>query len=125
MAKQIAEEFPSDMGPTRAADACGTDTRQLHQTAQEAVTYLFPKERGRLLLNALLQNAQDQEVPSADTGKGDFAVVRLESIERFARERHSDWHADQGLAFSRRGHLHAARGRAQSAGHAADGDDHD
>src|SRR5436309_47057 len=55
MAKQIADQLPSDTGPTPQESACGTDTRRLHQTAQEAATYLFPKERGRLLLNALLQ----------------------------------------------------------------------
>ena len=70
----------------------------MHQTAQEAATYLFPKERGRLLLNALLQNAQGPEVTEDGTGKGDFAVVRLESIERFARQ-HQGWGKDTTLRY--------------------------
>src|SRR5712672_1964741 len=82
----------SPSGPPRV------DVKRVSASALQAITYLFPKERGLALLTLLLGSAEVKRLELPDLGLVEVAVIRLQSIELFARQ-HDGWSKDTALRY--------------------------
>jgi hypothetical protein len=76
----------------------GIDVEQLDLSTRQAAAYLFPKERGLLLLTLLFLQAEIQTLEIDGSGQVDVAIIRLQSIEVFARA-HPGWSKDTMLRY--------------------------
>src|SRR5579859_2687526 len=63
-----------------------SDRMRLDPSLLQAVLYLFPKERGMELLTLLLRYATVKQVVKGAGGEAPIAVIRLQSVEAFARQ---------------------------------------
>jgi hypothetical protein len=76
----------------------GIDVEQLDLSTRQAAAYLFPKERGLLLLQLLFLQAKIQTLEIDGAGQVDVAIIRLQSIEVFAHA-HRGWSKDTTLRY--------------------------
>lgn len=79
-----------------AGSVVGIAVEQLDLSTRQAAASLFPKERGLLLLTLLFLQAEVQQMELDGSGLVDVAIIRLQSIEIFARV-HSGWSKDTTL----------------------------
>ena len=105
MSRQEVLQVPTDTAlahtdassdPTKGGDS--VDIERLDATVASAAAYLFPKERGLLLLTLLFCSAEIQRLDGDGSGPKDVAVTRLQSIEIFARQ-HQGWSKDTALRY--------------------------
>ncbi len=68
------------------AESGGIDIECLDASLLQAVSYLFPKDRGRTFVASLLQIAVIKQMDISGVGRVDVAVAVLKSIEAFARQ---------------------------------------
>ncbi len=64
----------------------GIDIECLDASLLQAISCLFPKDRGRLFVASLLQIAMIKQMDISGVGRVDVAVAVLKSIEAFARQ---------------------------------------
>ena len=76
-------ESPSAAVPAESGDI---SFECLDDSLLQAVSYLFPKDRGRSFVASLLQIAVIKQMDIAGIGRVDVAAARLKSIEAFARQ---------------------------------------
>lgn len=71
-----------------ASESCsggGIDFEALDVSRQLPISHLFPKDRGRLFVASLLADASIEKRDISGIGHVDTAVVKMKSIEEFAR----------------------------------------
>jgi len=93
----IATE-PIDGTPGSPSGPPGIDVKRVSASTLQVITYLFPKERGLALLTLLLGSAEVKRLELPDLGLVEVAVIRLQSIEVFARQ-HDGWSKDTALRY--------------------------
>lgn len=84
--------------PSQAVPVSGIDVEQLDLSARQAAAYLFPKERALLLLQLLFLQAEIETLEIDGAGQINVAIIRLQSIEVFARS-HPGWSKDTTLRY--------------------------
>lgn len=91
---------PTDGGTlqSQAVPMGGINIEQLDLSTRQAAAYLFPKERGLLLLTLLFLQAEMQTLEIDGAGQVDVAIIRLQSVEVFARV-HPGWSKDTTLRY--------------------------
>jgi hypothetical protein len=89
---------PNGELPSQAVPMGGINIEQLDLSTRQAAAYLFPKERGLLLLTLLFLQAEMQTLEIDGAGQVDVAIIRLQSVEVFARV-HPGWSKDTTLRY--------------------------
>jgi len=84
--------------PRQAEPVVGINIEQLDISTRQAAAYLFPRQRGLLLLKLLFLQAEIKTLEIDGSGPVKVAIIYLQSIEVFAL-RHSGWSKDTTLRY--------------------------
>ncbi len=84
--------------PRQAEPVVGINIEQLDISTRQAAAYLFPRQRGLLLLKLLFLQAEIKTLEIDGSGPVKVAIISLQSIEVFAL-RHSGWSKDTTLRY--------------------------
>lgn len=84
--------------PCQAVPVVGIDVARLDCSMRQAAAYLFPKERGFLLLTLLLEYGEVRSMDLDGSGPVEVAVIQIPSVEVFARA-HQGWSKDTALRY--------------------------
>ena len=84
--------------PRQAEPVVGITIEQLDISTRQAAAYLFPKQRGLLLLELLFLQAEIKTLEIDGSSPVKVAIISLQSIEVFALQ-HSGWSKDTTLRY--------------------------